>query len=286
MKALKKVIKENHYDVVHINQNSASMAMDMFVCKQCKVKTIIGHSHNTKCNVLWQHYLFRPFVNMLCNYRFACSKDAGKWVFGKRKDVTVYNNAINSSEYAFNEATREEFRTKFNLNDKYVIGFVGRLQKQKNLFRVLSIFAEVRKKDDNSVLVLVGDGSQRKELEQFVRENNLDDSVRFLGRRDDVAKLMSMFDVFFLPSLYEGLGVVAVEAQASGLRCVVSDKVPAPNLNGNVEYLSLDLPDEKWAECLLMKPYVDRKLASEQIKKGNYDITIEAIKLQDFYLGL
>lgn len=286
MHALSKAIKENHYDIVHINQNSASMAMDMLVCKRCGVKTVIGHSHNTRCNVLWQHYLFRPFVNMLCNYRFACSEAAGEWVFGKRKDVFICHNAIDSDKYAFSEAIRAKYREELGLENKYVVGFIGRLHEQKNLFRAMAIFAEVKKKNNNAVFVLVGDGELKEKLKQLVRDLNVADAVSFLGQRDDVANIMSVFDVFFMPSLYEGMPVVMAEAQAAGLKCVVSDRVPAPNLTGRVEYLSLDQSNEEWVRSLLSDFETDRKSVTEQIKKENYDIKTEANKLQNFYMGL
>ncbi|MCC8152502.1 MAG: glycosyltransferase, partial [Lachnospiraceae bacterium] len=92
MSALRKVIKENGYNIVHIHQNSASMTMDAIVAKTCGVKNVIGHSHSTSCHVLWQHYLFKPFVNHFCDYRFACSREAGQWVFGKKDDVRIINN--------------------------------------------------------------------------------------------------------------------------------------------------------------------------------------------------
>lgn len=137
MRGLYKIIKEHDYKIVHIHQNSASMAMDGIVAKMCKVPVIIGHSHNTFCNVKWQHYLFRTCVNSVLTHRLACSKGAGEWVFGKNQEVQMVNNAIDSKLYEFNEEIRKSIREEFNIADKFVVGFVGRLHQQKNPYRVL-----------------------------------------------------------------------------------------------------------------------------------------------------
>lgn len=164
MAMLRRIINENHYQIVHIHQNSASMVMDGIVAKICGIPVIIGHSHNTKCNVMWQHRLFKPFVNIVLTHRFACSDAAGKWVFGNRKNVKIVNNAIDSSLYSFDEEKRAEIRRELNLKDKFVIGFVGRLHEQKNLFRLLEIFYRVTTKKPQSHLFICGGGKFRKSV--------------------------------------------------------------------------------------------------------------------------
>lgn len=286
MKALRKVIKENSYDIVHIHKNSASMAMDEMVAKSCGVKTVIGHSHNTSCNVLWQHYLLKPLVNHFCDYRFACSVEAGKWVFGDKEDVRVINNAIDASIFKFSEEIRERYRADFDLEDKFVIGFVGRLHEQKNVLRCIDIMEVVLKQNENAVIVLVGNGPQKDIVKKEVEKRKLEGSVLMLGQRNDVPEIMMMFDAFLMPSVYEGLGLVAIEAQASGLWCVVSDRVPAPDMTGRMVYLSLDFSDDVWASKLLEISIYDRSSAREKIIENGYDIEAEAEKLQDFYLSL
>lgn len=286
MKALRKVIKENPYDVVHIHKNSASMAMDEIVAKSCGVKTVIGHSHNTSCNVLWQHYLFKPFVNHFCDYRFACSVEADKWVFGNRDDVQVINNAIDAAAYEFNEEVRGRYRADFGLEDKFVIGFVGRLHEQKNVLRCIDIIQAVVKRNDNAVIVLVGNGPQKEIVKEKVVKQKLEGSILMLGQRNDVPAIMMMFDAFLMPSVYEGLGLVAIEAQASGLWCVVSDRVPAPNMTGRITYLPLDSSNDVWVSKLLEISVYNRSSAREKIAENGYDIETEAEKLQDFYLSL
>lgn len=281
MKELKKVIKENNYNIVHIHQNSASMAMDAWVAKKCKCKVIIGHSHNTSCGIKWQHYLLKPFVNKNLTHRLACSEAAGKWIYGK-KPFTVIRNAVDPSKFIYNEKARKKLRKELCVDDCFVVGFVGRLSKQKNPFRLLEIFAEVVKLK-RSKLVLVGDGEYRQELEKYAKELKISEEVMFLGRRDDVGELMSCFDCFFLPSLYEGLPLVTVEAQSSGLPCILSTNVPAPDITGMVKSLSLELSNEDWAKEIISSYNNDRGNTLEQIISSGYDINTEVKKWEDLY---
>ncbi len=285
MKALKKVIKENHYHIVHIHQNSASMAMDAFVARQCGVKNIIGHSHNTSCNVLWQHYMFRPFVNGLLDYRFACSEAAGEWVFGD-DSCKVINNAIDSDKYVFDKSKRNRLRSELGIEDNFVVGFVGRLHEQKNLYKHIDIFAELKRSKKNAVALYVGSGELQDKLMGYARSKGVDNSVFFLGQRNDIPEVLMVFDVFLMPSLYEGLPVVLVEAQASGLPCVISENVPAIDIIEQMTTLSLSRSDKEWVSALTKNNSFPREKAKEYVIKNNYDIRQEAKKLEDFYLSL
>ncbi len=285
MAALRKLIRENGYKVVHIHQNSASMAMDAMVAKVCGVPTIIGHSHNTRCNVVWQHRLFRPIVNHVLTHRFACSEEAGRWVFGKRRDVRIVNNAIDTELYRFDLETRRRVRSKFELQDKFIVGFVGRLHEQKNPFRMLEIFRDFLGVRPNSTLLIVGGGNLENELKLRCRDLEIFGNVMFVGRRDDVNELLMTMDVFLLPSLYEGLPVVVIEAQATGLPCVISENVPAPNLTNMVRKMQLAETNAKWVETLCeTNDSFNRSEAPELIEKGGYSIRREAEKLQNLYL--
>lgn len=285
MLALSKLINKNGYRIVHIHQNSASMAMDAMVAKWCGVPTIIGHSHNTRCNVLWQHRLFRPIVNHVLTHRFACSEEAGRWVFGKREDVSIVNNAIDTDLYRFSVETREKVRSELRLQDKFVVGFVGRLHEQKNPFRVLEIFRDLLAARPKACLMIVGGGNLEDELRQKCKDLKITDHVMFMGRRNDVNEMLMAMDVFLFPSLFEGLGLVVVEAQATGLPCVISENVPAPDLTKRVRRLYLADGNEKWVEALTgADDSYNRGEAPEQIAMGGYSIAKEAEKLQDFYL--
>lgn len=285
MRELYRLLKREHFDIVHIEQNSASMAMDAFVCRLCGVRVIIGHSHNTSCNALWQHHLFKPFVNFLVTHRFACSEEAGKWVFGNNPHVTIVRNAIDATKYYYNEAQRAEIRKGLAVEGKMVVGFVGRLEAQKNLFRCIDIFQLLHQKHNDSVLLLVGDGTQKKSLQHYAAEKGLSESCIFTGRRQDVNHLLQAMDIFLLPSLYEGLGIVCIEAQAADLPCIVSTNVPAPNIIGKCRYVSLDCSDEEWAEAVLSMQSDTRKNQSEAFAHSGYEIHNEAHVLAEYYLS-
>lgn len=283
MRGLRQVIKGNGYKIVHIHQNSASMAMDGIVAKMCRVPVVIGHSHNTRCNVMWQHYMFKPLVNHVLTHRFACSEAAGEWIFGNRKDVVLVNNAIDSLKYHFCKDLRERKRSELGLQNKFVVGFVGRLHEQKNPFRLLEIFKSTLEIKQNCQLLLIGGGNLSCSLKEKCAKWGISDKVSFLGVRTDVSELMMAMDVFLMPSLYEGMPVVIVEAQASGLPCVISENIPTPNLTGKVKIVPLSEENKKWVNKLLAYEDFFREDATEMIIRGNYDIVHEARKLQLFY---
>ena len=283
MKHLYTLIKQEGYSIVHIEQNSASMAMDALVSRMTGVKMIIGHSHNTSCSIMWQHYLFRPFVNLLVTHRLACSDAAGRWIFGRRKDVLVLNNAIEVEKFYPNETVRKAIRQKYHIEDRIVIGSVGRLERVKNLFRLVDIFEQIRKQRSNATLMIVGDGSLREELQKYVDEKGVSDACIFTGRTTEVNEMYQAMDAFVLPSLYEGLPLVTVEAQAAGLPCIVSTEVPAPNITGLCLHLNLTESDEHWADFILKHINENKNDPREAFEHSEYDIKKVAKKLQDYY---
>lgn len=284
MKALGKVIKENDYKIVHIHQNSASVAMDGIVATICHVPVKIGHSHNTRCNILWQHYLFKPFVNLFVTHRCGGTIKTGEWIFGKRKDIIIITNAINTDLYKFNPDIRAKKRKELGVEDKLVIGFVGRLHIQKNPYRVVEIMNDLIKTKPDSIALMVGDGPDREGLETRIKEFNLGEHVKLMGKRDDVNELMMAFDVLLMPSTYEGVPVVSVESQASGVLCVMSDEVQVPDLSDNIFFLNLKEPNSVWIEHILKDTKYNRTDAQKIMTSRNYDIREESKKLVDFYI--
>lgn len=285
MKGMYRVIRENNYQVVHTHQSSASMVMDGMVAQLCGVPVVIGHSHNTRCNILWQHYLFRPFANVCFKHRLACSVEAGKWVFGESK-VKILNNAIDAECFRFNEAIRAGIRKELGLSDEPLIGFVGRLHAQKNPYRMLELFAEVLKKQSNAHLLIVGDGDEREGMIQICKELNILPFVHFVGHVTNVHEMMMAMDVFLFPSVFEGLGLVVIEAQATDLPCVVSENVPAPDLTGKLSVCQLENDNETWVDAILNSISSKRGDTSHQIREGRYDIVYEAIYLENYYQSL
>ena len=282
MKALYCIIRENNYQIVHIHQNSASMVMDGVVARLCGVPVVIGHSHNTRCNVIWQHYLFRPFTHRVFKHRWACTPEAGRWVFGDSK-VKILHNGIDTQRFQFNEKIRTNIRKELGLTNEMLIGFVGRLHAQKNPYRMLEIFAELRKKQGDAHLLIVGDGEERPRMIQVCKELKIMPAVHFVGQVTNVYEMMMAMDVFLFPSVFEGLGLVVIEAQATDLPCVVSEQVPAPDLTGKLRVCRLEDENEVWVKAILNYASDKRCDTSLQIRKGGYDIAQEAIGLEVEY---
>lgn len=282
---LTKIVEENHYKIVHIHKNSASMAMDAWAARKGGATRIIGHSHNTRCDIMWQHYIFKPFVNILLTDRFACSEDAGRWIFGRHKFM-VLHNAVDTERFKFLADARTSIRREIGVADEIVVGFVGRLMEQKNVIRLLDIFHEIIKINSEAVLLVVGDGPLKKKMEDRIKELSLERNIRRLGIRNDVNEIYSAMDVLLLPSLYEGLPVVLVEAQATGLPCVISNKVPKIDIDGLTEVIELEKDNAFWAEQVLSEAsnsINSRRSRKKEVESVGYNIDKEAKRLQDFY---
>lgn len=204
---------------------------------------------------------------------------------GLRGDVQIIRNAVDMDQFHFDREARGAYRKALGLDGRYVVGFVGRLHPQKNAMRLLAIFRALSEKRGDAALLIVGDGPLVPCMRQYVEERGLSDSVLFLGRRSDVNGLLSAMDVFVLPSVYEGLGLAVMEAQAAGLSCVKSAAVPASDLTGRTVSLSLELEDTVWAEAIAEIRQCDRLGVRKQIRDAGYDIKSEAARLQAFYLA-
>ena len=216
---------------------------------------------------------------------FACGKDAGDWMFGGAS-YQIINNAIDVAAYTCDPTKRQEMRRQLGLENEFTIGHVGRFSQPKNHPFLLDIFAALLKKEPDAVLLLVGGGEGMPRIQAKVQELGIAEHVRFLGVRSDVADLMQAMDVFVFPSLYEGLPVTMVEAQASGLPCIISDKVPPECIltDGLVNIMPLSASPEAWAEKILTMRAVPRTDRREEIAAHGFDITTEVVKLQEFYI--
>ena len=287
-KEIKKIIKKNDYTIVHINLLSAANIIPILAAKRCKVKNIIAHSHNNGV----PSGLLRKILNNankvilknMANIFFACSISAGEWMF-KNKKFVVIKNGINIKKYYFNEADRKLVRKKYNIsNDKIVLGMVGRFDEQKNH----DFAIELLKKINNSkyILLLIGEGVLENKIKEKVREYNLTEKVIFAGKRNDIEKYYSAFDIFILPSKFEGLGIVNIEAQANGLPCLVSSVVPTEtNVSNDFYFLNLNNMD-RWIEMieLISKKSVDRNDVHKEL--FDYDIKKNAKELEKEYINM
>lgn len=288
-KKLKEVLKSGGYKIVHSHINTLSV-FSLFAAKCAGVPVRIAHSHSTtnkkekKKNLLKQ--VLRPFSKVFATDYMCCSELAGRWLFGNKEydkgNVYLLNNAIDLDKFKYDEKIRSEKRKKLNISDDtLVIGHVGRFVEQKNHRFLIDIFNEIHKQNSNSILLLAGQGPLMEEIKSKVESLGLEKFVIFLGQRNDIDELYQAFDVFCLPSLYEGLPVVGVEAQATGLLCIFSDDMTKETkVLDTTEFLSLKQSAEEWAYTILKKSKsFKRKNCTNEISKKGFDIKKEANKL-------
>jgi glycosyltransferase involved in cell wall biosynthesis len=297
IKALRKIFKSDKYKIVHSHMDAMGMVV-LKEAKHCGIPVRIAHSHNTqhltnnKIKHLFNEYA-RKNITRYATHLCACSKPAARWLFGDKNvdenKVIYIKNAIDIKKYEFNIDSRESVRNKYNLKDSFVIGHVGRFDYQKNHIFLLKIFSKLVKNIPKARLFLVGDGHLRREIEYETTRLNLKDKVIMAGVRDDVHYLMNGFDVFCLPSLFEGLGIVLIEAQANGLECIASSEVPLEsNVDDKVTYIKLKDSYKTWVDSLLTVKInnLDRNIHTSNFINSGYSIVHEAKKLESIYLAL
>ena len=281
------------YPIVHGHLGSTA-AIYLSVAKKYGAYTI-AHSHNTNAGKSLRQWIFNVYsypTRYIADMFFTCSKKAGIDRFGREIAINpnrciMINNAINTAAYPYNSEFRARVRQKLGLSAELTIGHVGRFNPQKNHTFLLEVFAALLKKEPNAVLLLVGGGDDMPKIQKKVQDLGISGHVRFLGVRSDVADLMQAMDVFVFPSLYEGLPVTMVEAQASGLPCLISDRVPTECIltTGLVDVLPLSEKPQIWAEKILAKRDTPRTDRHAEIAAHGFDIATEAVKLQEFYLN-
>lgn len=281
---------KNHpeYKIVHVHQDCMS-SIALKAAMKNNVPIRIAHSHNANQDKNIKYLIKRFYMRNIPRYAtdlFACGEDAGNWMF-KSKAFKILNNAIDSDLFKFNMNIRDEVRTDLNLNNKFVVGHVGRFDLQKNHSFLIDIFYEIQKIRTDSILLLIGSGDGKLTIKEKVRKLNIEDKVIFMGVRNDVNNLMQAMDAFVFPSLYEGLPVTLIEAQASGLPIIKSDNVSDQCiLTDNVVSISLDKSAYSWAkEIFNFVDSFDRKNTSLEIINNGYDISSNAKWLENYYLN-
>lgn len=244
--SLFKFFQNGKYDIVHIHGNSATITVEMLLAKIAGIKVRIAHCHNSTCDHVYIHKLLSPFFKRLYTKGYACSDLAGKFMFGN-SPYTVLTNGFEIDKFIFNQEKRDSLRQKLNLDNKFVIGNVARFNDQKNHIFLLDIFKQIASVDQDAVLFLVGAGPLLDKIKQLISEHPYKERIIYYGETDHVEDLYNAMDIFVLPSKYEGLGIVFIEAQINGLKCVTSDHVPSEvNINNHTVFLSLSENIEKW----------------------------------------
>lgn len=296
--AIKKLCYKNKYIIVHSHMNTMSV-FSLFAAWLGKTPVRIAHSHSTSAkgkgetgrNIL--KHMLRPFSKIFATHYFACSDHAARWLFGDdtvdKGKVVIINNAIPVEKFVFNAEKREEMRKKLGLKGKFVIANVGRFSPPKNHLFLIDVFNAVNKICSNAHLLIIGGiGSAGKGIEEHIKEKLRDygiyDKVSFIGTIEDIGSIYQAMDVFILPSLYEGLGISSIEAQCSGVPCILSDRVPREaQINENVVFLPLEEPPNKWAKVVIASSG-ERGDYSVAIGRAGYSITEVARKLECLYI--
>lgn len=269
----------------HIQENSG------FVFKYAAkygIKTRIVNSHIADLGIDYK-YMFRQFgrffMNKYATDRFACGKQAGVFLYGK-KDFQIFKNAINVNSFIYNSDRRKKIRGILGIQDNtFVVGHIGRFNTQKNHAFLIEIFKEVLRMRNDAILIMVGEGVLRKTIQRQVDDYGLSENVLFLGTRSDVDDIMQAFDILLFPSLYEGLPVSIIEAQSSGLQCVLSDTIDREtDITGNCHFISLSDSAVEWANETLALANEPRENTKEKIQRAGYDVTRNVEWLTNFYL--
>lgn len=288
---LRDVINGGHYDVVHVNMLSAVNLLPVLFSQNTYAKRIVAHAHNSGLPrggmKKAAHYVLKPLIPLLTKEWMACSPEAAEWLFGKHNvpKVRIMNNAIDFERFRFNSEVRKRMRKQYGLDESIpVIGHVGRFNEEKNHQFLLRIFQQVKRLKPDAMLLLVGAGPLQEPVRQQAARMGLSDSVIFVGGVEDTSPYYQMMDVFCLPSVFEGLGIVAIEAQASGLPCVCSMGVPQTAiLTEEARRLALD--DEKAWVCQTHSMLAQGRTesAEKNVQQAGYHIVLEAAKLEKYY---
>lgn len=281
------------YKIIHQHMSSLTYIEPLKIAKKYGIPCRITHSHNIRQGGSpihkYIHMINKITLESYATEYFACSYLAAKWMYTKKiyeeNRFRVINNAIESKKFIFNETIRNKKREELKIKDKFVIGHIGRFHPQKNHDFLIDIFKEIYDKDENSILLLIGDGQLKTQIENKVKNLKLSNNVIFTGVCDDIPKIIQAMDVFLLPSLYEGLGIVLVEAQASGLKCFTSDKVVPQDVDstGLVKFINLDKSARHWAKEVLKGKDYERQNTMESIIDGGYDVFQVANEIQNWY---
>ncbi len=291
-RALNRILK-NGYDVVHVHGNSAMMSAEMFLAKRHKIPKRIAHAHNTTCDHMTMNRILQPLLRRCTTERIACSEDAAKWCFPEQP-CHVINNAIDAARFAFDAEKRNRIRREIGLSeDAFVLGHVGYFNEQKNHDWLIDVFAAVHKRSPEAVLVLVGSGDLEPMIDEKAEKLGLKLFIYKLGQRADVNEIMCAMDCFVFPSKWEGLGIVLIEAQCSGLCCCISDVIPqeATMLEDSVCRLSLESHADSWADAvektrMSLAERAERSASAQAaITEKGYNIAQEREKLRQIYLA-
>ena len=284
-------LQHPEYHIVHGHIGSTA-AIYLGIAKQFKCFTI-AHSHGTKGPLSFRSLIYQFYsypTRFIADQFFGCSMQALEDRYGKKvaysSKARVLNNAINSDLYAYDKKTREDVRKELQItNNMFVIGTVGRLSPEKNPFMIVNILTALKKRNIDFKFIWVGVGKMKDDIIKAVNQNNLTQNVEMLGLRNDIPRVLQALDVFVFPSVWEGLGIVAIESQAAGLPTLCSDQVPIEaKVTDLCEFISLN-NTSLWVDSIIKCKGKKRLNTLDSIKNNGYDIHDNAEWLQDFYIA-
>lgn len=260
MAAIQKLVKHGMFDAVYIHGNSAMMFFEALPCKMGGAK-VITHCHSTRSDFPIIHHLVKPLFNMIVDEKIGCSLLASKWAYSGR-NITTIVNGVDINQFRYDGKKRKEIRASLGWNMNKIVGHIGRFSKEKNHKKLLKIFSEMYKRDDKMRLLLIGDGELKEDINQQISDLGLEGVVSIICYTDCPQDYMQAMDVMVLPSLHEGLCLVAIEAQANGLPVLISSCFPNETQATNiVTRMDLSLPESLWAEK-----------AAELMNQGRHDV--------------
>lgn len=289
---MKKIICEGQYDTVHSHRGPQGYYF-LSCAKKCGVKKRIIHSHLAQPNPTAIRRIKNAILlqadKWVATDLFACGLDAGIAMWGKHDvdngKVHIMTNAIDADKFTFSDSVRQRKRKELGLANEFTIGIVGRIEEQKNYPFLIDVFLEVLKEEPNAVLLIAGRGTEEEKIKCLAQEKKVEENILFLGIRSDVPELLNAFDVFVLPSLFEGLPVVLVEAQASGLPEVVSDTITTEMaVTDLISYMPLRNPTA-WSKKILSCKSEKRERYSKIVGDSGYGICTQAKNMERYYLN-
>ncbi len=290
LKDLDQFFREHReYKIVHSHLDCMA-GIPLKYAERNGVPVRIAHAHNSN-QIRDKKYIlkiyFKRNIKKYATHLFACSREAGKWMFAT-DNFQVLNNAIDARKYVYNADVRKKVRDEFGIaTNTLVFGHVGRFSAQKNHKFLIEIFKNISDVHPDSILMLVGEGELQQNIREKVQRAGLKNKIIFTGVRSDVSRLLQAMDVFIIPSLFEGLPVVLIEAQAAGLPCLISERVPdeCEKVPGLVHQLNLNNNEKKWAKAALRYTSTKRRNTLKEIVDAGFDIKSSVQELQQFYMN-